>query len=176
MLNLFSAAQWQSVMSTISVMNQSHFQTTQKSSESDEGACADRGLCLKGAAYKINPFNCHCRFHALCVTTINSASTRAALIYLPPFSKSLPCVSVLVRSFSSCWSHCQLRIFTRGSGCIHLTAVMQLLTESAVSSSIRSSITSTATVFSLFQVVLTPNAAWVATRKGADIMIKADYL
>lgn len=39
----------------------------------------------KRAAYKINPFNCHCRFHALCVTTINPASAPHALIYLPPF-------------------------------------------------------------------------------------------
>lgn len=48
-----------------------------------KAAALTKGLCLKRAAYKINPFNCHCRFHAVCVTTINPASAVTALIYLP---------------------------------------------------------------------------------------------
>lgn len=48
-----------------------------------------KGLCLKGAACKTNPFNCHCRFHALCETAINPASAHACPHRFTPSEKPL---------------------------------------------------------------------------------------
>lgn len=39
--------------------------------------------------YKTNPFNCHCRFHALCVTAINPASAHACPHIFTPSEKPL---------------------------------------------------------------------------------------